>query len=275
MTRNKKTYLKENRLADVIALLQVLAFDKYSHRTVDGLNIELQGKPKSATSWEEIAKEHPEFFRVKNVKDEDEIEETPKISLISRHVKLASDIKQSEILSPDLAKIFFETAIELYDIQKERSQRLFLWLPLVIAVSSILISAGSSLYIQHVSNKNQNLLKYYEVELQPKQENYTNFMKNITRAYYAAHSHSYQDYLKAKEESESSLYILEPFLTPTEREHVWNDYQQFLGLCSGLITKDSSLVDKDMTFQSYDLHKNQFRTYLNDALFEKNKSKRE
>jgi hypothetical protein len=56
MAKDKKTYLKENRLADVIALIQVLAFDKYSHRTVDGLNIELQGEPKSAASWEELAK---------------------------------------------------------------------------------------------------------------------------------------------------------------------------------------------------------------------------
>lgn len=150
-----------------------------------------------------------------------------------------------------------------------------MWLPLAIAVFSTLISVASSFYIQHLNNENQNLLKHYEVELRPKQESYANFMKNINRAYYSAHMHKYQDYLTAKEESESSLYILEPFLSPTERSHVWNDYQQFLGLCSNLIMKDTSTIDNDMIFQSYDLHKNQFRTYLYDALFDRTKSTKE
>jgi hypothetical protein len=60
-----KQYLNPNRLADVLALIQVLALDEHVHRSEDGLQSELQGQPKSGRSWTEIARSHPEFFRVR------------------------------------------------------------------------------------------------------------------------------------------------------------------------------------------------------------------
>lgn len=263
MNREKKTYLKPNRLADVIALIQVLAFHKFYRRTVDGLNSELQGTPKSARSWDELAINHPEFFRVINCKDDNEEKETPKISLISRHVKFSNDNIQSETLSPDLVKKFIETAIELHDIQKERARRIFIWSPLIVAAISIL----GTFFVQYDSNQKQAALKHYEVELKPKQESYANFMKNITRAYYSAHAHNHIDYLKAIEESESSIYTFEPFLSPSDQQHIWNDYQQFKGLCSVMLKNDTTKKNNNLAFKSYDLHKKQFRSYLYNALF--------
>ena len=65
---NKLPYTKPNRLADVLALIQVLALAKYRHRSDKGITGDMQGSPRSASTWEEISQDHPEFFRV-NVKE--------------------------------------------------------------------------------------------------------------------------------------------------------------------------------------------------------------
>jgi hypothetical protein len=106
------------------------------------------------------------------------------------------------------------------------------------------------------------------VELRPKQESYANFMRNLSRAYYSARTYSHAEYIKALEEGESAFFIFEPFISTPDRLHLWNEYQQFLGLCSGMITKDSSKVNNDQVFKSFDMHKNHFRTHLYGALFD-------
>ena len=117
----KKTYLKPNRLADVLALIQVLAFDEKAHRSINGLKIELQGIPKSGKSWREIAEEHPEFFRFNKEKFDKEGNDGNTISLIARHVKNKNEEDLINRLSVELTKTFFETAVLLHDKQKERA----------------------------------------------------------------------------------------------------------------------------------------------------------
>lgn len=46
--QQNRRYLKGERLADVMALIQILALDEHSHRSEDGLAKELQGNPSSA-----------------------------------------------------------------------------------------------------------------------------------------------------------------------------------------------------------------------------------
>jgi hypothetical protein len=55
-------YLDPERLSDILALIQVLAFNEKSHRSENGLNIELQGIPKSAKTWEGVAKKNIQSF---------------------------------------------------------------------------------------------------------------------------------------------------------------------------------------------------------------------
>jgi hypothetical protein len=74
-----KSYTQPGRLQDVLALIQVLGLDENAHRSEDGLRSELQGVPRSASSWTELAQAHPEFFRVRP-------EGEHNISLVSRHV---------------------------------------------------------------------------------------------------------------------------------------------------------------------------------------------
>lgn len=135
--KTKKLYLKPNRLADVLALIQVLAFDEKAKRSVNGLESELQGKPKSAESWKEIVIEHPEFFRFnKREYDTEGGDKANAICLIVRHVSTGT-------VSHDLAKKFFETAIQLHDKEKERADRWKVWLPFV----AVIITVVATIYL--------------------------------------------------------------------------------------------------------------------------------
>src|SRR5260370_10019354 len=78
-TVEDRQYLNSSRLADVLGLIQVLALDQHAHRSEEGLKSELQGLPRSGLSWTEIARAHPEFFRVRPGGDHT-------VSLIARHV---------------------------------------------------------------------------------------------------------------------------------------------------------------------------------------------
>jgi len=100
-----KQYLNPFRLADVLALLQVLALDEHTHRSEEGLKSELQGAPKSGASWTEIASVHPEFFRVRP-------EGTHTVSLVARHV-LPKDADEIRQLSPDFVGQLIATAVDL------------------------------------------------------------------------------------------------------------------------------------------------------------------
>lgn len=109
-------YLKKNRLADVLALIQVLALDQDAHRSETGLDEELQGKPGSANSWLEVGKEHPEFFRVNSGKPRP-------ISLVSRHV--TPKIEDQRRLDPGLIQTLLNIAVDLHDREAKRHDRLW------------------------------------------------------------------------------------------------------------------------------------------------------
>ena len=110
-----KPYTKSGRLADVLALIQVLAFDPYPHRSESGgskasggIRSELGEPSSSPGGWIALAKEHPELFRVAKQGD------SP-LSLVARHV-LPKDQRQ-EGLSQEFTNVLIRTAIELHDRQ--------------------------------------------------------------------------------------------------------------------------------------------------------------
>ena len=123
--RVKRPYLKESRLADLLALTQVLALDEHAYRSEKGLTDELQGSPASADTWREVALDHPELFRV-SAKDE------PLVSLTSRHV-LPKDQGYRQPLPADFTQQLLRMAIELHDRQVEAASRWRTWIPLLLA----------------------------------------------------------------------------------------------------------------------------------------------
>jgi hypothetical protein len=127
-------YGDPNRLADVMALIQVLALDEHAHRSEDGLQSELQGLPYSAKTWTEIATNHSEFFRVNKNKGKEHI-----ISLVARHVLPKNEIGTRE-LSPDFTGKLIEAAISLHDREMSRKESWKWIVPVGIAILTSIVS---------------------------------------------------------------------------------------------------------------------------------------
>ena len=117
-------YLRKDRLADVLALIQVLALDEDSYRSEPGLEDELQGKPSSAGSWLEVGKEHPEFFRVNTNK-------ACPVSLVSRHV--TPKIEDQRKLDPGFVQTLLNIAVELHDREAKRHDRAWAIIQTIVA----------------------------------------------------------------------------------------------------------------------------------------------
>ena len=128
-----RPYTKNNRLSDVLALIQVLSLDKYTHRTEAGLTEELQGPPSSSQSWATLAKEHPEFFRV-------EKDDKKHLSLIARHVITRDDATGVKVLPSELVYPLLQTAIDLHDRQVSAAERWKSFMPLWTAIIAALIT---------------------------------------------------------------------------------------------------------------------------------------
>ncbi len=122
------SYLVEGRLADVLALIQVLALDERAHRSEDGLASELQGPPRSAENWPQIAECHPEFFRVKPAGEH-------RVSLVARHVTPRGENGRPP-LPPDYTSKLLLLAVELHDRELKRSQGWHVWVPLIVALTA-------------------------------------------------------------------------------------------------------------------------------------------
>jgi hypothetical protein len=256
----KKLYRKPNRLADVFALIQVLAFDSKAKRSVNGIESELQGKPQSAESWKDIVLEHPEFFRFNKKEYAESGDEGNAICLIVRHVTNA-------ILTSEMTTKFFETAIELHDKEHERADRWKVWLPLLIAI----ITVVSSFIIQYTNSENQKFLTHYEAELKPKQESYANFMRAIAQSYDAALMDNSQQLIISLDQCENNFYIFEPFLDIRFRDTVWERYQHFSNFCYSINKNDSLKKSQTTSTDSFLSYKTYFRKKLYSTLFKMDK----
>jgi hypothetical protein len=133
-TQQTAEYLKDGRLADVMALIQVLVLDKDIHRSEQGFLDELQSKPQSASTWIEVASKHPEFFRVNQ-------QNSYPVSLIARHVTTTGTNNDSKELPFELLGQLLQAAISLHDRQVARAE----WWTHMTPIYAALISAVCSL----------------------------------------------------------------------------------------------------------------------------------
>lgn len=142
------SYLNSGRLADVLALIQVLALDEYAHRSEDGLREELQGNPKSGCSWACVAQQHPELFRVRDGGDNC-------VSLLARNSRPQEANGRRTPLSDGFTRNLLSTAVEMHDAQLKRSQRLMPIIPLYVACltsfTSVIVAsiAACAAYFKH------------------------------------------------------------------------------------------------------------------------------
>jgi hypothetical protein len=142
-------YTKPGRLADVLALIQVLALDPHTRRREKGVTKDIAGCPASAESWFALANEHREFFRMDN--------ESPfGLSLVSRYVLPEDATERRPQLSPEFVSMLMQTAINLHDRQvsesKEWKSYLPLWSALIGGVFATLSTLGT-VFFTHLLSK--------------------------------------------------------------------------------------------------------------------------
>jgi hypothetical protein len=130
-------YTKPGRLEDVLALIQVLALDEDAHRSATGIDDELQSTSGSSDSWMGVAKEHPEFFRVRP-------EGKHVLSLVARHVLPKNEKGQRE-MPPGLTQSLLAVAIDLHDRQVEAAERWKIWIPVASALAAAAIASVTTL----------------------------------------------------------------------------------------------------------------------------------
>lgn len=147
MSRKLSSYLKRGRLGEVIALIQVLAYHRNTSRSEEGLRKELCYAPVSATSWIDVAKNHPELFRVR-LKDSG----VDRVSLVSRYVLVYSPENKKRIrepLHPSVVNKLIEIAVELHYKEASRAERWKVWVPVVAA----LVSSGAAISAAFLRNE--------------------------------------------------------------------------------------------------------------------------
>lgn len=130
-------YLHPYRLADVLALIQVLALDPDTHRSENGLTTELQSAPRSAATWTELAADHPEFFRVSPAGQH-------RVSLVARHVTDRVDGKHP-VLGGGHVESLLRAAIDMHDRQVRRDERWTYLIPLWVALLAGIFSVATVL----------------------------------------------------------------------------------------------------------------------------------
>ena len=129
MKRDKLPYANPDRLADVMAMIQVLALHKHRHRSDKGLRGEMQGPPRSASTWIDVAQQHPEFFRV-----DDQVRLG--VSLVATHV-LPKNEEDMRELPAGFVAVLLKTAIELHDRQLDRAHHWRVYIPILVAVTTV------------------------------------------------------------------------------------------------------------------------------------------
>jgi hypothetical protein len=135
---SNSAYTKPGRLQDVLALIQVLALDKNAHRSATGIDDELQSTAKSSSdSWMGVAKEHPEFFRIRP-------EGEHVLSLVARHV-LPKNEKGEREMPPGLTQTLLVVAIDLHDRQVQAAERWKIWIPVGSALAAAAIASITTL----------------------------------------------------------------------------------------------------------------------------------
>jgi len=140
----KRPYAKhDGRLADVLALIQVLALGEATKRSEEGIDTAVLAAPSSAKSWPSMAAEHPEFFRVDpNSKHQ--------LSLVARYaMPLGGEHRPP--FSSEFTSMLLQTAINLHDRQVKAAEwwKRFL-VPLLAAVlGGVLTGAPAYLASRH------------------------------------------------------------------------------------------------------------------------------
>lgn len=124
----QKKYLKHGRLSDVLRLITVLSLNsEHKFRKEKGLLVALNGSPFSGKDWFDVAKDHPEFFRINQSEES--------LVLLFRLSNRKEPGTDNYIpLTIDQTQKLIDQAILLHDKEIARLQKNSFLIPLYIVV---------------------------------------------------------------------------------------------------------------------------------------------
>ena len=131
--RQSAAYARDGRLADVLALLQILGHSNDAARSESGLVASLQGSPRSAATWADVAVQHPEFFRLDKSKDHP-------VMLLARFARSEEQEKRPPIDVEHLQALM-STASQLHDRDSLQVNRWHVWVPVIASAIAALFAA--------------------------------------------------------------------------------------------------------------------------------------
>ncbi len=149
-----------NRLADLIAAIQVLGTYRFASRSLDKWEKRLGRTPVSAPNWETVFKQHPEFFTTQreNIsvvwrRSRERNYDTYSRKLLPREevIRLAEDEKKTgekrlsrPPLAPSEVTKLVEIAISLHEREIKHAQERRCWITAVVAVASLIIALAGT-----------------------------------------------------------------------------------------------------------------------------------
>lgn len=125
-------YLIDNRLQDVVALLQLLALYHDYDLEPNKLRQKIARTPRSANDWGVVLRDHPEFFR--------ESENAGDYCLVLRRAQMKDPNGKRPPLDSSQLNMLIDTAIHLqkHELEMRKDQRFLI----PILISSVGIFAG-------------------------------------------------------------------------------------------------------------------------------------
>lgn len=139
-------YLKNQRLADVIAAITTLGLYKFYKLDFAGWANRISGPAKTADHWEQVLREHPEFFRVNSHDNKASLiwrRQNPRNFDVDAEAEFLPDHQitgdaynriSRKPLAPTEITALIGVAVNLHDRAIEQQKARMWWIPLATAV---------------------------------------------------------------------------------------------------------------------------------------------
>ena len=163
MLERQSPYLdRPGRLADLVAAIQALGSYRYAARKEEKWQ-QLLKKPKSAESWTEIFRDHPEFFRasesdsgmhqlvLRRAQSAMAHATTAESINIEAYKALSDDDKKEYSrapLNPEQIISLIDVAIKLQNQAVARRQELRWWIPYLLSIASLVVGVVTGISIK-------------------------------------------------------------------------------------------------------------------------------
>lgn len=158
-------YLKyDNRLADVIAAIQVMGVYRFYKLDFAGWADRISGDRNQADKWEKVIADHPEFFRIDQTKtkaslvwrrnnsknyDVDTRAEIPKADFLALSAKQKTRISRSPLGNNDISTLI-NSAINLHSRALQQRQDKRWWFPIAIGIVAGIVSFIANRFIEAI-----------------------------------------------------------------------------------------------------------------------------